>query len=515
MATPAQRLANSLDQLRKLQQQGITAFESGELSRTHRERLVENGFLKEVVKGWYIISRPDERPGDTTSWYSNFWHFCSMFLNKKYNENWCISAEQSVQLHAGNWSVPQQLIIKSPQANNFKTVLLFGTSIFSMKSGHPVKRETTFVEGMRMLTLPASLIHCSANTFVQDATDARTALSLIANSSEILSLLLEGGHSTIAGRLAGAFRNNKQDRIADDILKTMRSAGFDVRETDPFENKLEIQLSVRAKSPYVNRIKLMWHQMRLPIIEIFPKSPGLPLNKGAYIHNVEKMYLTDAYHSLSIEKYLVTPELIDRVRAGAWNLHGSEEDRKQRDAMAARGYWQAFQQVEDSLRKILNGENSGVVADEDHGNWYRELFAPSVTAGLLKPSDLAGYRNHQVFIGNSKHVPFNKEAVREAMPTLFEMLKEEPEASVRAVLGHFIFVFIHPYMDGNGRMGRFLMNIMLASGGYPWTVIPVEERTAYMRALENASVGQDIIPFAKFLCYLVSQGLKGTPVAKV
>ena len=48
MATPAQRLADSLDELRKLQEQGITAFESGELSRTHRERLVENGFLKEA-----------------------------------------------------------------------------------------------------------------------------------------------------------------------------------------------------------------------------------------------------------------------------------------------------------------------------------------------------------------------------------------------------------------------------------------------------------------------------------
>jgi hypothetical protein len=101
------------------------------------------------------------------------------------------------------------------------------------------------------------------------------------------------------------------------------------------------------------------------------------------------------------------------------------------------------------------------------------------------------------------------------MPVLFERLKEEPEASVRAVLGHFIFVFIHPYMDGNGRMGRFLMNMMLASGGYPWTVIPVEQRDDYMLALEKASVGKDIEPFAKFLAYLVSEGLKGHPVASL
>lgn len=85
-----------------------------------------------------------------------------------------------------------------------------------------------------------------------------------------------------------------------------------------------------------------------------------------------------------------------------------------------------------------------------------------MTAGLLKAADLAGYRNNQVYISNSKHVPLNVDAMRDAMPVLFELLEEETEASVRSVLGHFIFVFIHPYMDGNGRMGRFLMNAMLA-----------------------------------------------------
>jgi Fic family protein len=164
---------------------------------------------------------------------------------------------------------------------------------------------------------------------------------------------------------------------------------------------------------------------------------------------------------------------------------------------------------------VLDGQNAGKVADDDHGNWHRELFAPSVAAGLLKASDLAGYRNHQVYIDNSKHTPLNKEAVREAMPALFEMLQRESEASVKAVLGHFVFVFIHPYMDGNGRMGRFLMNVMLASGGYPWTVIPVEARDEYMHALESASVGLDIRSLARFLAYLVNRGMSGPPVASL
>ena len=183
--------------------------------------------------------------------------------------------------------------------------------------------------------------------------------------------------------------------------------------------------------------------------------------------------------------------------------------------MAARGYWQAYQAVHKSLGRVLHGENSGLVADEDHRTWYRELFAPSVTTGLLKPADLAGYRSGQVYIRRSRHVPLNREAVWDAMPTLFDLLREELDPAVRVVLGHFIFVYIHPYMDGNGRIGRFLMNLMLASGGYPWTVIPVQDRKTYMEALEEASVAENIVPFADFLGGIVKRRLAGEPLPAV
>jgi hypothetical protein len=289
----------------------------------------------------------------------------------------------------------------------------------------------------------------------------------------------------------------------------MKAAGYTVLESDPFENRPPNILDMREASPYVNRIRLMWQKMREPIIERFPVAPGLPKDIGSYLKHVEEIYVTDAYHSLSIEGYRVSAELIELVRSGVWNPDDNENDQEHRNALAARGYWQAYQAVQESLGKILHNENSGTIVGDNHHKWYAELFGPSVTAGIINAVDLAGYRNGPVYIRRSMYVPPPREAVRDCMPALFNLLSEEPEPAVRVVLGHFIFVYIHPYVDGNGRMGRFLMNTMLASGGYPWTVIPVEERDTYMTALEEASVGQNIGPFTDFLAQLVQAGLEG------
>ncbi|WP_457551566.1 hypothetical protein [Desulfobacula sp.] len=134
-----------------------------------------------------------------------------------------------------------------------------------------------------------------------------------------------------------------------------------------------------------------WSDMRDIVLENFPQAPLLRQNTDEYLKQVDDIYLTDAYHSLSIEGYHVSEALIERVRLGNWDPETNRKDKEYANALAARGYWQAFQAVKKSLAKILNQNSPGTVASNDHSIWYRELFAPSVSAGLIATSDLAGY----------------------------------------------------------------------------------------------------------------------------
>ena len=97
-----------------------------------------------------------------------------------------------------------------------------------------------------------------------------------------------------------------------------------------------------------------------------------------------------------------------------------------------------------------------------------------MAAGIIGATELAGYRRVPDYIRGSMHVPPGHESVRELMPTFFDLLRNEESPEVRVVLGHFVFAYIHSFVDGNGRMAWFLMNVMLAADGYPFTEVLAE-----------------------------------------
>lgn len=501
MATPNEKLAESLKLLKNKQDQGLHIFQSGDFSRVHRDRLIAAGFIKEVVKGWYITSNPTEKTGESTAWYASFFEFVTTYCNTRFGNDWYLSPEASLQRHTGNTTIPRQLMIHTKNGSNNNLPLKFETSLFDYRSkDFASKIDITTKDGVRLLSLPASLVRVSPTFFETNPLDAQIALSQISDVSEILAKILDGGNSVVAGRIAGAMRAIGRPDDSDRIVKTMRDAGYAITENNPFQlPPVSLSTSSRAESPCAIRIRLMWSLMRSAVIRIFPEAPGLPDDVESYIADVDDRHIEDAYHSLSIEGYRVTEALIAKIASGHWNPEENSEDKNDRNALAAKGYHQAFLEVRNSVVRILEHKDPGEVIRRDHHDWYRKLFEPSVVSGILEARHLAGYRSWPVFIRYARHVPPSHESVRDAMPAFFDLISKEPNPAVRAVLGHFIFVYIHPYGDGNGRMARFLMNSMLASGGYPWTVIRVDDRASYMAALEQASVNGDIEPFADFI----------------
>ena len=502
MAAPSEKLAESLDVLKALQNDGRRVFRSDELTRVHRERLVENGFLQEVMKGWLISASPGARAGDSTPWYASFWEFCARYCSDRFGEAWHLSPEQSLSLHGEKTVIPQQVVVCSPRGTNNTITLLFGTSLYDLKEPE-LPTDLVMRDGLRLFSPPASLVGVAESFFTRNPVETQVVLASLPDATDLLRLLLNGGHSAKAGYLAGALRATGRAELADEIVRAMKSASYDVRERNPFEAGQKIGALRSAAPPIVGRLEMLWESTREAVIRRFPMAPGLPKDKSNYLRNVDEIYKSDAYHSLSIEGYSVTPEVIERVRQGDWNPEGDAEDRKNRDTLAARGYWQAFQLVKQAVEKVIAGENAGALVRTAHKDWYRELFQPCVAAGMIQPGALAGYRNIPVYLRTSRYVPPRWEAVRDAMPVFFDLLEQEPEPSVRAVLGHWLLGYIHPYPDGNGRMARFLMNVMLASGGYPWTVIRVEDRDQYLEALDRASIDRDINPFCTFMAQRV------------
>ena len=238
MATPAENLAKSLEALKKLQSQseGI-AIRSRDLSRTDRERLTDNGFLKEAMKGWYYPTSPNERLGESTAWYAAFWPFCAAYLEERFGADWSLSPEQSLLLHAGNLTVPPQLLVRAKKAGKKIIQLPHKTSLLDVVAALPPEGHADTLEGLRVFSLEAALISCSPSFFVQHAIDAKAVLGKTQDASSLLAMLLEEGRSRIAGRLVGALRHIGRERIADDILKTMESVGYTVNVCNPFEGE--------------------------------------------------------------------------------------------------------------------------------------------------------------------------------------------------------------------------------------------------------------------------------------
>jgi hypothetical protein len=122
---------------------------------------LKNGFLQEVIKGWYLPVSPNTIAGENTVWYSSFWSFISKYLNERFGNDWCLSPEQSLLLHVGNLTVPDQLIVHALKARNKITQFPHHTSLLDIRARVPEPENVTVKNNLRLFTVPCGKSHQS------------------------------------------------------------------------------------------------------------------------------------------------------------------------------------------------------------------------------------------------------------------------------------------------------------------------------------------------------------------
>lgn len=112
------------------------------------------------------------------------------------------------------------------------------------------------------------------------------------------------------------------------------------------------------------------------------------------------------------------------------------------------------------------------------------------------------YRDQQVFISGAKHTPPAPFLIKEQMEQLMSWHEQETKQMhpiTRGAMLHAIFVGIHPFIDGNGRTSRLLLNLELMKEGYPPVIIKVENRLNYYEALDKAHTEKDYDAFIQLV----------------
>jgi len=125
--------------------------------------------------------------------------------------------------------------------------------------------------------------------------------------------------------------------------------------------------------------------------------------------------------------------------------------------------------------------------------------------GFVNLEEAGRFRRTQVFVGSHRPPPAAEleTQVSDFVDWLNAEREEDSEATglhplELAALAHYKFVYIHPFYDGNGRVSRLLMNLVLLQAGYPPVIVNVEDKHEYYQRLQMANDG-DVRPFIRFV----------------
>ncbi|MCA1032874.1 Fic family protein [Bacillus timonensis] len=219
-----------------------------------------------------------------------------------------------------------------------------------------------------------------------------------------------------------------------------------------------------------------------------------PLPKYTLKSLREKLILEWTYHTNAIEGNTLTINetkiVLEGITVGGKTLREHLEVLNHRDAI---------KYVEEIVQK---------------GEPLSEFQIKNLHRLILKGIDdeYAGvYRDQQVFISGAKHIPPAPFLIKEKMEQLLhwynQAVTKKLHPVARGAMLHALFVGVHPFIDGNGRTSRLLLNLELMKDGFPPIVIKMGNRLAYYEALDKAHTQEEYDDFIKLITIEVEDSL--------
>ncbi|XP_020863665.1 protein adenylyltransferase FICD [Phascolarctos cinereus] len=249
-------------------------------------------------------------------------------------------------------------------------------------------------------------------------------------------------------------------------------------------------------SPY-NEKALINRDRTLPLVEEIDqryfsiidskvkKVMSIPKGSSALRRIMEESYYHHIYHTVAIEGNTLTLSEIRHIIETRYAVPGkSLEEQNEVIGMHA-----AMKYINTTLVSRIGSVTIGDVLEI-----HRRVL------GYVDPVEAGRFRATQVFVGH--HVPPHPQDVDKQMEEFVQWLNSEDAMNLHpvefAALAHYKLVYIHPFIDGNGRTSRLLMNLILMQAGYPPITIRKEQRSEYYHVLEVANEG-DVRPFIRFI----------------
>uniref|UniRef100_W5MBA8 Protein adenylyltransferase FICD n=2 Tax=Lepisosteus oculatus TaxID=7918 RepID=W5MBA8_LEPOC len=215
------------------------------------------------------------------------------------------------------------------------------------------------------------------------------------------------------------------------------------------------------------------------------KLMSIPKGNTALRRVMEETYYHHIYHTVAIEGNTLTLSEIRHIIETRYAVPGKSL-LEQNEVIGV-----------DAAMKYINTtllSRIGSFAIADILEIHRRVL------GHVDPVEGGRLRVNQVFVGH--HLPPQPQDLDRHMLELVQWLNSEEAMNLHpvefAALAHYKLVYIHPFVDGNGRTSRLLMNLILMQAGYPPITIRKEQRAEYYSTLDAANEG-DVRPFIRFI----------------